>query len=140
MVPRGQPLPGDADLVILPGSKTTIADMQDFLEQGWDIDLAAHLRRGRQVLAEVKQTLARAEQVFVVYPLVEESQVKDLKDATRGFEQLERALPGDGASHVAQRVQNIAARRVQLRRDLVFEKCLVVVAQTGITASTGVVA
>jgi adenosylcobyric acid synthase len=50
MVPRGQPLPGDADLVILPGSKTTIADMQDFLEQGWDIDLAAHLRRGGQVL------------------------------------------------------------------------------------------
>jgi ATP-dependent DNA helicase RecG len=49
---------------------------------------------GRQVLAEVKQTLARGEQVFVVYPLVEESQVRDLKDATRGFEQLERALPG----------------------------------------------
>ncbi len=50
MVPRGQPLPGDADLVILAGSKTTIADMRDFREQGWDIDLAAHVRRGGQVL------------------------------------------------------------------------------------------
>jgi adenosylcobyric acid synthase len=50
MVPRGQPLPGDADLVILPGSKTSIADMQDFRAQGWDIDLAAHVRRGGPVL------------------------------------------------------------------------------------------
>ncbi|MBT3551604.1 MAG: cobyric acid synthase [Rhodospirillaceae bacterium] len=50
MVPRGQPLPGDAALVILPGSKTTIADMEDFRAQGWDIDLKAHVRRGGQVL------------------------------------------------------------------------------------------
>ena len=50
MVPRGQPLPGDAALVILPGSKTTITDMEDFRAQGWDVDLAAHVRRGGQVL------------------------------------------------------------------------------------------
>ena len=50
MVPRGQPLPGDATLVILPGSKTTIADMEDFRVQGWDVDLAAHVRRGGWVL------------------------------------------------------------------------------------------
>lgn len=50
MVARGQPLPGDAALVILPGSKTTIADMEDFRTQGWDVDLAAHVRRGGQVL------------------------------------------------------------------------------------------
>jgi adenosylcobyric acid synthase len=50
MVPRGQALPGDAELVILPGSKTTIADMEDFRAQGWDVDLAAHVRRGGQVL------------------------------------------------------------------------------------------
>ena len=50
MVRRGEPLPGDADLVILPGSKTTIADLADFREQGWDIDLAAHVRRGGRVL------------------------------------------------------------------------------------------
>ncbi|WP_029352771.1 cobyric acid synthase [Bosea sp. 117] len=46
----GQALPGDAALVILPGSKSTIADLADFRSQGWDIDLAAHVRRGGRVL------------------------------------------------------------------------------------------
>ena len=39
-------LPGDADMVILPGSKATIADLRFLREQGWDIDIRAHLRRG----------------------------------------------------------------------------------------------
>ncbi|MFQ5774285.1 MAG: cobyric acid synthase [Kiloniellaceae bacterium] len=42
----GQALPGDADLVVLPGSKATIADLAFLRAQGWDVDLAAHLRRG----------------------------------------------------------------------------------------------
>ncbi|MCD6074969.1 MAG: cobalamin biosynthesis protein CobQ [Rhodospirillales bacterium] len=46
----GRPLPGDADLVILPGSKTTLADLAVFRAEGWDIDLAAHVRRGGAVL------------------------------------------------------------------------------------------
>jgi adenosylcobyric acid synthase len=50
MVPHGQPLPGDADLVILPGSKSTIADLAALRATGWDIDLAAHLRRGGHLL------------------------------------------------------------------------------------------
>jgi adenosylcobyric acid synthase len=50
IVPRGAPLPGDADLVILPGSKATLADLADLRAQGWDIDLAAHARRGGAVL------------------------------------------------------------------------------------------
>ncbi len=49
-VPPGQPLPGDADLIILPGTKSTIADLQFLRDQGWDIDLAAHIRRGGHVL------------------------------------------------------------------------------------------
>jgi adenosylcobyric acid synthase len=49
-VPPGTPLPGDARLVILPGSKATIADLMAFRAQGWHIDLAAHLRRGGRVL------------------------------------------------------------------------------------------
>src|SRR3546814_198258 len=39
----GRALPGDADLVILPGSKATLADLAFLRHQGWDIDLAAHL-------------------------------------------------------------------------------------------------
>ncbi|WP_037452473.1 cobyric acid synthase [Skermanella stibiiresistens] len=50
MIPPGQPLPGDADLVILPGTKATIPDLAFLRAQGWDIDLAAHLRRGGHVL------------------------------------------------------------------------------------------
>lgn len=45
-----QPLPLDAALVILPGSKTTIADLQALREAGWQSDLAAYLRRGGRVL------------------------------------------------------------------------------------------
>jgi adenosylcobyric acid synthase len=36
--------------VILPGSKSTRADLAYLRAQGWDIDLAAHLRRGGSVL------------------------------------------------------------------------------------------
>ena len=50
IIPPGRPLPGDAALVLIPGSKSTIADLADFRENGWDIDLAAHLRRGGRVL------------------------------------------------------------------------------------------
>jgi adenosylcobyric acid synthase len=46
----GEPLPGNADLVILPGSKATLADLRDFRRNGWEIDLLAHVRRGGRVL------------------------------------------------------------------------------------------
>ncbi len=45
-----RPLPGDADLILIPGTKSTIADLAYFRKQGWDIDLAAHVRRGGHVL------------------------------------------------------------------------------------------
>ena len=50
IVPPGRPLPGDADLVILPGSKSTIGDLASLREQGWDIDIQAHHRRGGFIL------------------------------------------------------------------------------------------
>ena len=46
----GRALPGDAALVILPGSKSTRADLADLRATGWDIDLAAHHRRGGAIL------------------------------------------------------------------------------------------
>jgi adenosylcobyric acid synthase len=49
-VPPGRPIPGDADLVILPGTKATLADLAFLRAQGWDIDIAAHVRRGGRVL------------------------------------------------------------------------------------------
>lgn len=50
MVRPGEPLPAAASLVILPGTKATIADLAFLRAQGWDVDLAAHIRRGGQVL------------------------------------------------------------------------------------------
>ena len=49
-VQPGEVVPVDADLVILPGSKATLADLAFVREQGWDVDLQAHVRRGRPVL------------------------------------------------------------------------------------------
>ncbi|MGE5369373.1 MAG: cobyric acid synthase [Chloroflexota bacterium] len=45
----GEPLPAEAQLVILPGSKATIADLTALRANGWDIDLLAHVRRGGRV-------------------------------------------------------------------------------------------
>jgi len=50
IIEAGRPLPADADLVLIPGSKSTIADLAHFRAQGWDIDLFAHVRRGGHVL------------------------------------------------------------------------------------------
>ena len=46
----GEAIPGDATLIIIPGSKSTIADLKALREAGWDIDLKAHVRRGGRVL------------------------------------------------------------------------------------------
>lgn len=50
LIEPGTPLPAEAALVLLPGSKTTIDDLFFIRAQGWDIDLKAHVRRGGQVL------------------------------------------------------------------------------------------
>jgi adenosylcobyric acid synthase len=49
-IPPGTPLPADAGLVVIPGSKSTIADLAHFRANGWDRDLAEHRRRGGYVV------------------------------------------------------------------------------------------
>ena len=49
LVSPGRPLPL-CDLVLLPGSKATIADLAALKRAGWDIDVKAHHRRGGRVL------------------------------------------------------------------------------------------
>jgi adenosylcobyric acid synthase len=49
-VTRGTPLPATARLVVLPGSKATLADLTAYRAEGWDIDIRAHWRRGGWVL------------------------------------------------------------------------------------------
>jgi adenosylcobyric acid synthase len=50
IVESGTALPGDCNLVLLPGSKSTIADLEALRREGWDIDIRAHRRRGGAVL------------------------------------------------------------------------------------------
>jgi adenosylcobyric acid synthase len=50
MVLPGNPLPRDAALVILPGSKATRTDLAFLRREGWDIDILAHRRHGGHVL------------------------------------------------------------------------------------------
>jgi adenosylcobyric acid synthase len=49
-VPPGKRLPPDARLVVIPGSKSTIPDLADLRENGWDRDLQEHRRRGGHVV------------------------------------------------------------------------------------------
>ncbi len=50
MIRPGQPLPGDAALAIIPGTKSTRGDLAFLRAQGWDVDLLAHHRRGGRIL------------------------------------------------------------------------------------------
>lgn len=50
MVPPGSSLPADAGLVVLPGTKSTIADLLALRENGWDRELVAHVKRGGMCL------------------------------------------------------------------------------------------
>ena len=49
-IPPGRPLPRDADLIILFGTKSTLGDLAFLRAQGWDHDLLAHARTGGRVL------------------------------------------------------------------------------------------
>ena len=50
MISPGQPIPVEAALIVLPGSKATIADLAAIRREGWDIDILAHHRHGGAVL------------------------------------------------------------------------------------------
>ncbi|MFN3644235.1 MAG: cobyric acid synthase [Gemmobacter sp.] len=50
IIAPGRPIPVEADLIILPGSKATIADLAFLRAEGWDVDILAALRRGARVL------------------------------------------------------------------------------------------
>ena len=50
LIQSGQAIPGDCDIVLLPGSKATLADLAALRAEGWDVDIAAHVRRGGRVI------------------------------------------------------------------------------------------
>jgi adenosylcobyric acid synthase len=50
LIQPGRAIPGDCDIVLLPGSKATLADLAALRSEGWDVDIAAHIRRGGRVI------------------------------------------------------------------------------------------
>jgi adenosylcobyric acid synthase len=50
IVEPGQAFPGNGDVILIPGSKATLADLAFLRAQGWDVDIAAHARRGGLVV------------------------------------------------------------------------------------------
>lgn len=53
-----------------------------------------------QVFGFIKKEIAKGRQVYVVYPLIEESQKMDLKDLMDGYESIARAFPDNHISIV----------------------------------------
>ncbi|MBR0555534.1 cobyric acid synthase [Ciceribacter sp. L1K23] len=49
-VQPGTRFPEDAALIVLPGSKSTIADLIDLRAQGWDRDIERHRQRGGRII------------------------------------------------------------------------------------------
>jgi len=50
MIEPGQAIPGDVDVVVLPGSKSVISDLRALKSEDWDVDIAAHVHRGGLVV------------------------------------------------------------------------------------------
>jgi len=48
-VEPGEAIPQHADLIVIPGSKATRADLAALRQAGWDIDILAHHRAGKPV-------------------------------------------------------------------------------------------
>ncbi len=46
----GSAIPGDVDVVVIPGSKATRIELDLIRREGWDIDIRAHVRRGGRVV------------------------------------------------------------------------------------------
>lgn len=50
LIKAGDVIPETAGIILLPGSKSTIADLDALISNGWDIDIKAHVRRGGRVI------------------------------------------------------------------------------------------
>ncbi|RIL02762.1 MAG: DNA helicase RecG, partial [Proteobacteria bacterium] len=99
-------LSGELDVSVLdelPPGRTPIAT--DLLREG----------EGARVVDAVRRTLARGEQVYVVYPLVEESELVDLRAATERAERIARAFPEARVDLVHGRLEP-AERNAAMRR------------------------
>jgi len=85
---------------------------------------------GQRVMDLIRETLGRNEQVYVVYPLVEESEKLDLRSAIESSERIAQAFPGHRVDLVHGRL-DAAERQRAMRR---FER-----GETSILVATTVI-
>ena len=90
----------------------------------------------REALEDLRRTVARGEQAYVVYPLVEESEKQDLLDATRGSQRLRKALPGVSVGLVHGRLES--SERIAAMQRFVRGETQVLVATTVIEVGVDV--
>jgi len=70
---------------------------------------------GRRITSLVDETVKRGEQVYVVYPLVEESEKIDLRSAMESAERIRRAFPDAGVELVHGRLEATERAAVMAR-------------------------
>jgi len=77
--------------------------------------LLARPGEGREVLRLLQETVARGEQAYVVYPLIEESEKSDLRAASESAQRIAAALPGTHVDLLHGRLET-AARQAAMAR------------------------
>lgn len=77
LVHKNEKIPDNAALIVLPGSKATIADMKTMQENGWSSQIKAHVARGKPVigLCGGYQMLGR----YIFDPLALEGETREIE-------------------------------------------------------------
>ncbi len=92
LVMSATPIPRSLAMTVY--SDLDISVIKDMPEGRKPIKTAVRTDKERESIYNfVEETVADGGQVYVVFPLIEESEVLDLKDATMGFEKLKRRFP-----------------------------------------------
>jgi ATP-dependent DNA helicase RecG len=87
--------------------------------------LHRHDRHRIQVFGFLKKQIEAGRQIYIVYPLIEESEKMDLKDLTDGYESITRAFPDYAISIVNGRM-NSEAKEYEMNRFLKNETKIMV--------------
>lgn len=92
LVMSATPIPRSLAMTIY--SDLDISIMRELPAGRKPVKTAVRTERDREkVYHFIGESVKNGEQVYVIFPLIEESEVMDLKDATMGFEKLKRRFP-----------------------------------------------
>ncbi|MEX2640664.1 MAG: ATP-dependent DNA helicase RecG [Balneolales bacterium] len=93
-------------------------------------------KKREDVYGFLEQVIADGGQIYIVYPLVEESEAIDLKDATVGFEQVRQRFPDSGAGLLHGRMK--AAEKDEIMKKFINNEIQILVSTTVIEVGVDV--